>query len=70
MEDGNERRVLPGPRLLCTTVCDSGLRCGEDWPKCVNIMGCIEHGCFWRRFHEIPPEKLRGLDVENCDAVD
>jgi hypothetical protein len=51
--------------LLCVTVCEDGLRCGGDWPHCVNPLRCIdEGGCFWRYFHGIPTDKMR----KKCDA--
>ena len=45
-------------RLLCTVVCSDGLRCGPDWPKCVNIVKCCQGGCFWRAWHSIPADKM------------
>src|SRR5579859_66703 len=48
-------------RMLCTTVCGDGLRCAPTWPKCVNPWRCVSdwRGCFWRHWHDIPPDKMR-----------
>ena len=43
--------------LLCTQVASDGLRCQEDWPHCVSYRKCVDHGCFWRRFHMDTPSK-------------
>jgi len=49
----------PRYALLCTQVSPDGLKCGDTWPRCVNIMGCVERGCYWRRWHGIPPDKMK-----------
>jgi len=64
-----ERRRLEAERaggILCVTVCEDGLRAGNDWPKCTGPLQCIESGgCFWRRWHGIPDHQMR----RNCDVV-
>ena len=45
--------------LLCTAVTDDGLRGDKTMPHCVNVLRCIEkQRCFWRLFHELPPDKF------------
>ena len=45
-------------RLCADTVAD-GLHVARDYPHCVNSMTCQAFGCFWRRFHQLPPDKYR-----------
>lgn len=54
--------------LLCVAVADDGLRCGESWPRCMGPWQCIEAGgCFWRRWHGIPADKMRKRDASLDD---
>lgn len=55
------------PGILCVIVCDDGLRCAADWPSCTGPQRCIdEGGCFWRKYHGIPPDKLT---ARKCEPV-
>ena len=59
-------------RLLCSAVCNDGLKCGPEWPNCVNIVKCVERGgCFWRGWHGIAPDKMllrHDGNTEKCDV--
>jgi hypothetical protein len=63
----NSARVLPGPRLWCTTVCDDGLSYGASMPgpHCTGVQRCLDRGgCFWRSWHKLPPDMMR----KKCDG--
>lgn len=45
---------------LRTEMATDGLRCAKDWPSCIGEADeCQRLGCFWRRWHSIPADKLR-----------
>lgn len=53
-----EDRVI----ALCVDVAGDGVYCGKEWPiRCVRpgwnepIAHCQARGCFWRKFHQLPP---------------
>lgn len=42
----------------CVEVADDGIWIGEEHPvQCIGGPNCLEKGCFWRRFHELPKDK-------------
>ena len=50
--------ILDNP--LCSTAVEDGLHLGDGagYPHCVEPAQCKTLGCFWRRWHSIPKNKM------------
>ena len=68
ISDADNRARLVEERkngLPCTLVCDDGIHCTGFEVRCTGPWRCIEAGgCFWRRWHQLPPDKMR----KKCDG--
>jgi hypothetical protein len=57
--------------MLCVDYAPDGLKCAPTWPTCCTKDGsCLTKGCFWRRFHQIPADKMRMAEAKDesyCD---
>lgn len=49
---------------LCQNVATDGLRGNDDFPHCMRLEHCAEHGCWLRKWHGIPDTKM----MPKCDA--
>lgn len=64
----------PNPyTMLCVDVPNvrDPLRGGDGFPHCVypNSTNCPEKGCFWRRFHALPPDKFAARPLQRSIPI-